>query len=125
MTVPTELNSKLVDLNSFLCQCGCGELPTRELIALVNKIAADTGFPLTVVSGKRCEARNKAVGGAKNSQHVLGRACDLRFSQPLLDHLLANLQRYEICLEDPEVTKKGQWIHLDMLKRGTWRVFRP
>lgn len=35
------------------------------------------GRPLVVRSGYRCPVHNHAVGGAHNSQHVFGAACDL------------------------------------------------
>lgn len=34
------------------------------------------GFPIQVLSGYRCIALNSAVGGAENSQHIKGEACD-------------------------------------------------
>lgn len=34
--------------------------------------------PITILSGYRTEAHNRKVGGARNSQHVQGRALDLR-----------------------------------------------
>ncbi len=35
------------------------------------------GKPITITSGYRCPAHNKAVGGAKESQHLLGKAADI------------------------------------------------
>lgn len=37
------------------------------------------GFPFTVVSGFRCHEHNIAVGGEKDSMHLVGRAADIRF----------------------------------------------
>lgn len=39
------------------------------------------GKPIIVNSGYRCPKLNKAVGGAKNSQHTLGQASDIRTVQ--------------------------------------------
>lgn len=36
------------------------------------------GHPITVTSGYRCPALNRAVGGALRSQHLTGQAADLR-----------------------------------------------
>lgn len=36
------------------------------------------GAPIIVTSGYRCPKLNKKVGGAKNSQHTLGQAADIR-----------------------------------------------
>jgi uncharacterized protein YcbK (DUF882 family) len=35
------------------------------------------GHPLRIVSGYRCPPHNKAVGGAKDSQHMYGAAADI------------------------------------------------
>jgi uncharacterized protein YcbK (DUF882 family) len=36
------------------------------------------GLPITVLSGYRTPEHNRAIGGARHSQHVQGRALDLR-----------------------------------------------
>lgn len=41
------------------------------------------GVPVVINSGYRSEAHNKAVGGAKNSQHRLGKAFDIRITDVL------------------------------------------
>lgn len=42
-----------------------------------ERLRAAVGLPLTVLSGYRTPAHNTAIGGAKASQHVQGRALDL------------------------------------------------
>lgn len=54
----------------------------RELVGGVQMIREKTGRPLRIVSGCRSAARNKAVGGASRSQHVLGLAADLTPAPP-------------------------------------------
>jgi uncharacterized protein YcbK (DUF882 family) len=49
-----------------------------RLIVLLQRLRDKVGKPLTVTSGYRCQKHNKAVGGAANSQHVLGTAADIR-----------------------------------------------
>jgi hypothetical protein len=41
-------------------------------------LRAVVGLPLVILSAYRTSAHNKKVGGAKNSQHVQGRALDIR-----------------------------------------------
>ena len=67
------------------CKC-CGQLPpfARENIeALVREVLDPAreklGSPIVVNSGYRCPKHNKEVGGATNSQHLLGQAADIRF----------------------------------------------
>jgi uncharacterized protein YcbK (DUF882 family) len=56
-----------------------GELvgPDRLLVEVLERIRALSGEPLRIVSGYRSAATNRAVGGARRSQHRLGRAADL------------------------------------------------
>ena len=68
--------------SEFACKCGrCGGFPAEpreEMVRLADKIRAHFGAPAHVVSGLRCPAHNKAVGGKANSQHMYGEACDIR-----------------------------------------------
>lgn len=53
-----------------------------NLAALVEKILDPLrerwGAPIIVSSGYRCPKLNRAVGGAKTSQHMTGQAADIR-----------------------------------------------
>ena len=68
------------DSNEFACKDGCGfDHPHTELIAKLEKLRELCGHkPLHINSACRCQKHNKAVGGASNSQHVLGKAADVR-----------------------------------------------
>ncbi len=65
---------------------GIDNTPTEEvkgnLQLLVEKILDPLreawGAPIIVTSGYRCPKLNKAVGGAKTSQHMYGQAADIR-----------------------------------------------
>ena len=65
----------------FRCKC-CGELPKGGmktlLIVLLQRLRDRVGKPLVINSGYRCQKHNKAVGGAKTSQHLYGTAADIR-----------------------------------------------
>lgn len=56
-----------------------GELigPDPQLVAVLERLRSLDGRPLRVVSGYRSVGTNTAVGGARNSQHLYGRAADL------------------------------------------------
>ena len=59
--------------------------PTKEVENNLNQLIDNIldplreawGQPIIVGSGYRCEALNKAVGGATHSQHKLGQAADI------------------------------------------------
>ena len=75
----------------FVCRC-CGELPpfARENIeALVREVLDPVreklGKPIIVDSGYRCPKCNAVVGGATQSQHLVGEAADIRCHTDLAD----------------------------------------
>lgn len=62
----------------FACRCGCGQdTVDAELITILENLRKTLGGSITIHSGNRCEAYNKKIDGAKNSQHVRGRAADI------------------------------------------------
>lgn len=70
--------SKYFKPQEFACHCGCGTQEVSEvLLKELDFIRAHFGVPVSVTSGRRCVAHNEAVGGARNSQHVLGTAADI------------------------------------------------
>lgn len=70
--------SKNFSRHEFACQCGCGfDTVDIETVKVLQEVADEFGEPVTVTSGCRCPAHNKAVGGANNSQHKLARAADI------------------------------------------------
>lgn len=65
-------------LHEFECQ-HCGEVvgPTARLLWVLQNVRTARGVPLRIVSGFRCSAHNRVVGGSPNSQHLGGRAADV------------------------------------------------
>jgi uncharacterized protein YcbK (DUF882 family) len=49
-----------------------------ELVTRLEALRAIVGRPCVIVSGFRSKATNATVGGARNSQHLYGRAADLQ-----------------------------------------------
>jgi uncharacterized protein YcbK (DUF882 family) len=47
------------------------------LVEALQKLRDAMGRPVRVLSGCRCAAHNKAVGGAASSEHLLGNAADV------------------------------------------------
>ena len=46
-------------------------------LKVVNKLGELLNKPLTIISGYRSPAYNTSIGGAKNSYHMRGQACDI------------------------------------------------
>jgi uncharacterized protein YcbK (DUF882 family) len=62
----------------FACKCGCGfDTVDVKLIEDLETIREHFDRRVDINSGCRCESHNRAVGGSKNSQHMLGRAADI------------------------------------------------
>lgn len=49
----------------------------RKLADLLERVRGHLGTPITITSGYRCPALNKAVGGVTSSDHMLGMAADI------------------------------------------------
>jgi hypothetical protein len=83
MTGAPDLNdfpvSPHFSLREFECRCcGCVKLSGR-LVRMLEELRAALGRPLVITSGYRCERHNAAVGGARRSLHLMGRAADMLY----------------------------------------------
>lgn len=62
----------------FSCgHCGRLDVLDLELVRCLQRLRDLVGKPLKIVSGYRCCAGNKSVGGSATSQHLFGRAADI------------------------------------------------
>ena len=50
----------------------------RELACSLQALRDFLGEPIRINSAYRSEAHNKAIGGVKTSQHILGKAADIK-----------------------------------------------
>lgn len=70
---------KYFSQDEFACKCGCGYSGIDfELGVVLDAIREFFDQPVTVTSGLRCEPWNYKVGGAARSQHLLGKAADIK-----------------------------------------------
>jgi len=61
------------------CNCGCGQDTVDSvLVSMVENVREYFAQPIKVTSGNRCIEYNEKIGGSKNSQHILSRACDIQ-----------------------------------------------
>lgn len=51
-----------------------------KLACNLQRLRDTIGKPIIINSGYRSEAHNRSVGGSPNSQHLLGKAADIRVS---------------------------------------------
>jgi len=71
--------SKNFNLYEFECNDGTHLVKVDpELVERLQKLRDKTGRPIIITSGYRTESYNKKVGGASGSQHLLGKAADIK-----------------------------------------------
>lgn len=81
--------------------------------------------PIKIGSGFRCEALNKAVGGASNSQHMKGQAVDLcidgdmKKGKKWFEYIRKNLPFDQLILEHN--SKGSYWVHVSYVYPGFGR----
>ncbi len=79
----------------------------------MDRIRGFLGFPIQVLSGYRCLALNTLVHGARDSQHMVGQACDFicpEFGAPryIASILSAQMRPFGI----DQMIMEGTWVHV-------------
>ncbi len=85
---------------------------TKLIEVVLDPLREWYGKPIIVNSGYRCEALNKAIGGAKSSQHMLGEAADITVgskeeNEKLFDYIKDNLEFDQLINESD-----FSWVHV-------------
>lgn len=84
--------------------------------AILDPLREWYGKPIYVNSGYRSEALNKAVGGSKSSQHLLGQAVDIDTgskaeNKKLFDYIKDNLE-FDQLIDEKDLA----WLHVSYNK---------
>ncbi len=88
----------------------------------LNPIREAWGNPIYVNSGFRSHALNRAVGGAKNSQHLKGEAADITAGSRNLNKALFNMIREKGFDFDQLIDERNyKWIHISYKSKETNR----
>lgn len=101
------------------CRDGSDTVMVDETLTVVLQcIREHFGRPVTITSGYRTPAHNAAVGGAKSSQHLLGRAADIRVAGVSVEDVAAYTEslmpdwggvgRYPV-----KAGRATGWVHVD------------
>jgi len=115
-------------IEEFQCRCGC-EMPS-DVLANIKDLAEElqvirqvVDSPITINSGYRCESHNKAVGGAKSSQHLQGKASDIviKEHQPSETYSLLELLIIDGVILEGGLGKYSTFTHYDIRgKKARW-----
>ncbi|WP_442917363.1 D-Ala-D-Ala carboxypeptidase family metallohydrolase [Magnetovibrio sp. PR-2] len=101
--------------HEIVCQCGCGtDHVQTESISALQRLREIDGRPMVLNSAVRCEDHNRAVGGGERSQHLYGKAFDIRLDGRVPDVLIANAIRAGF----RGIGKYPSFIHVDTRKRS-------
>ena len=110
------------------CRDGSDTVMVDETLTVVLQcIREHFGKPVTITSGYRTAAHNAAVGGAKSSQHLLGRAADIRVESVSVEDVAAYTEslmpdwggvgRYPV-----KADRATGWVHVDTrAENARWR----
>jgi zinc D-Ala-D-Ala carboxypeptidase len=102
---------------------GLDNTPTPEVLKnlkalcknLLDPIRKLAGHPITVSSGYRSPAVNRAIGGVRTSQHVSGEAADINCAalgqKKLFDLIRKSGLPYDQCIDE-----FGSWVHVSFRK---------
>ena len=106
-------------VREFYCRDGSDPIfVDSELVQCLQKIRNHFGKPVHITSGYRTAAHNRSVGGAAYSQHLYGRAADIRVQGIPVEQLAAYA---ETCLPGtggigrypPRAGRAVGWVHVD------------
>ena len=66
-------------VKEFACTDGSDPIfIDSDLVEVLQKIRSHFGKPVTITSAYRTPTKNKACGGTAYSQHLYGKACDIK-----------------------------------------------
>ena len=97
------------------------------LVELLEQLRAHFGKPVTITSGYRTPAHNAKAGGAKFSQHLYGRAADIRVPgvsvedvAACAEHLLPG--RGGVGRYPAKAGRAAGWVHVDTrAEKARWK----
>ena len=100
----------------------CNQEHVVNLTALVNNVLDPLremyGKPITVNSGFRCPALNKAVKGSATSQHMTGQAADIDTGDRQQNKLLFEYIRKSLPFDQLIDESNFAWVHVSFRADG-------
>lgn len=90
---------------------------------VLEPLRVKLGKPITITSGYRCERDNAAIGGANNSQHVLGQAADILVNGMTVSEVFDFIKASGIPY-DQNIHEFSEWNHISYNPIGAQRQER-
>lgn len=85
----------------------------KRTCALLEQVRSLVNRPITVTSGYRSPNVNSAIGGSRNSQHMLGCAADIRAVGMTTDDLMMAIVGSKIQY-DQVIREFNSWVHISV-----------
>ena len=115
-------------VREFRCRDGSDPVfVDAALVELLERIREHFGKAVTITSAYRTPAHNAKAGGAKFSQHLYGRAADIRVQGVSVEDLAAYAERLlpdwgGIGRYPVKAGRAAGWVHLDTrAEKARWR----
>lgn len=83
-----------------------------RLAGVLEQVRAAAARPISISSGYRSPALNKAVGGSATSAHVLGLAADITASGMTAKQLAVAIR--DAGIEVDQIIWEGTWVHVGL-----------
>lgn len=105
------------DRSEFRCP-HCKRLvgPAQGLVDALQRLRTAKGAALHIVSGYRCSAQNRAVGGWVRSHHMTGHAVDIPGSY-------ASVGAVRAAGFTGAGIRRGRVVHVEWVPGNAWRTF--
>lgn len=121
--------SEHFNVREFRCRDGSDPVfIDTELVALLEKIRAHFGKPVTITSGFRTAAHNATVAkAAKYSQHLYGKAADIQVQGVSVENVYAYADKLlgnagGCGIYPPGLGRANGWVHVDVRKeKSRWK----
>lgn len=86
-----------------------------ELASTFELVRAIYGLSITILSAYRTESHNRSIGGARFSQHVQGRALDLRPPKGIsVNKFYDDIRKNVECFGIKGIGKYKTFVHIDI-----------
>lgn len=105
-----KIDNRVVDTEHLLNIAG--------LVHNVLQPIRDRFGSIVLSSGYRSPELNKAVGGASDSQHSKGEACDFRATKKMFNWIRDNIEFDQLINELPNEDGTPRWIHISFKTNG-------
>lgn len=90
---------------------------TRLCRLVLQPVRDAIGVPIHVSSGYRCVKLNRAIGGVKHSQHLMGLAADIVCEFKTASDIFKHIRESDLPF-DQVILEFGRWVHVSVAPHG-------